>query len=43
VRDPVNEIQDVPVDVHAHVDSVVTLIVPELPLGGTVTVSGATV
>jgi hypothetical protein len=44
VRDPVNEIHGVPdADVQAHVESVVTLIVPVPPLGGVVTVSGATV
>jgi len=37
-------IHNVPdVDVQAHVERVVTVIVPEPPVGGTVTVSGATV
>jgi len=44
VRDPVNEIHDVPdVEVQAHVDSVVTVILPVPPAGGAVIVSGATV
>jgi hypothetical protein len=43
VRDPPNVIQDVPDEVvQAHVDCVVTVIVPVAPLGGTVTVSGET-
>ena len=42
---PVSEIHAVPDDdvVQAHVDSVVTLMLPVAPPGGTVTVSGATV
>ena len=41
--DPLNEIHDVPDDVHAHVERVVTLTVPVPPLGGTLMASGATV
>ena len=45
VRAPVNEIQDAPDadEAHAHVESVVTLIVPVPPACDTVIVSGATV
>ena len=43
VRDPLNVIQDVPDEVvQAHVDSVVTVMVPVAPPGGTVTVRGDT-
>lgn len=42
--DPVSEIQDVPeVDVQAQPETVVTLMVPVPPFGGTVIVNGATV
>jgi hypothetical protein len=45
VSAPVKEIQDAPDadDVHAQVESVVTLMVPVPPAWGTVTVNGATV
>jgi hypothetical protein len=41
--DPLNEIHDVPDEVQAHVERVVTLTVPLPPLGGMLIVSGATV
>jgi len=41
--DPVNEIHDVPDAVQEHVESVVMVMVPVPPTGGTLIVSGATV